>query len=169
MDGDRPWAGRRLHLLGIGGAGMSGLALLAHALGAEVTGSDQAESTYLARVRDAGIAVAIGHDAANLPPGDGVEIVYSTAVPADNPEREAARGRGLPELHRSVLLGEISALRPTIAVAGTHGKTTTASMAVHALRGGGHGPPAYLVGGELRSTGSNAGWGAGSGWWWRPC
>jgi UDP-N-acetylmuramate--alanine ligase len=160
MDGDRPWAGRQLHLLGIGGAGMSGLALLAHALGAEVTGSDQAESSYLARVREAGIAVAVGHGAANLPAGDGVEIVYSTAVPADNPERAAARERGLPDLHRSALLGEISALRPTIAIAGTHGKTTTASMAVHALRGAGM-DPAYLVGGELRSTGANAGWGSG--------
>ena len=155
-----PWAGRRLHIVGIGGAGMSGLALVAHALGAEVSGSDRAESTYLARVREAGVTVHVGHDAANVPDGEDVVVVSSTAVTEENPERVAARERGLPDLRRTALLAEISALRPTIAVSGTHGKTTTASMVVHALREVGL-DPGYLVGGELRSTGSNAGWGEG--------
>ena len=149
------WSGRRLHFVGIGGAGMSGLAIVARALGAEVTGSDRApDSPYLAR---SGLT-AVAHDAANVP--DGAEVVYSSAIPADNPERAAARERGLRELHRADLLGEITRLRPTIAVTGTHGKTTSSSMVVHALRGCGM-DPGYLVGGEVRSTGSNAGWGTG--------
>jgi UDP-N-acetylmuramate--alanine ligase len=150
-----PWSGRRLHFVGIGGAGMSGLAIVARALGAEVSGSDRApDSPYLSRT---GIT-AVPHDAANVP--DGADVVFSSAIPPDNPERAAARERGLPELHRADLLGEITRLRPAIAVTGTHGKTTTSSMVVHALRGCGM-DPAYLVGGEVRSTGSNAGWGAG--------
>lgn len=158
----RPWAGRRLHFIGIGGAGMSGLALVAGALGAEVSGSDRADSPTVATLREGGATVAVGHDAANVPAGEGVEIVYSTAVPADNPERAAGRDRGLAELHRADLLGEITALpgRRCIAVTGTHGKTTTSSMVVHALIGCGL-DPGYLVGGEVSSTGSNAGWGAG--------
>ncbi|MEA2198826.1 MAG: UDP-N-acetylmuramate--alanine ligase [Solirubrobacteraceae bacterium] len=149
------WSSRRLHFVGVGGAGMSGLALVAHALGAQVTGSDRAESPYAARLREQGIEPVIGHAAANVPPG--AEVVYSTAVPADNPERQAAAGH---ELHRADLLGEITRLRRCIAVTGTHGKTTTAAMIVHALRGCGL-DPSYLVGGELGDTGSNAGWGTG--------
>jgi UDP-N-acetylmuramate--alanine ligase len=149
----RPWTGRRLHFVGIGGAGMSALALVARELGAEVTGSDRAPaSPYL---RNAGLTVAAGHDAANVP--NGAEVVYSSAIAPDNPERRAAAGR---ELHRADLLGELTRLKPTIAVTGTHGKTTTASMIVHALIGTG-GDPAYLVGGEVRSTGANAAWGDG--------
>ena len=153
------WAGRKLHFVGIGGAGMSGLALVAHALGASVTGSDRAAgSPYGGPLRAAGIEPAVGHDAANVP--GGAEVVVSSAIPPDNPERAAARDRGLRELHRADLLGELTRLRPTIAVTGTHGKTTTSSMLVHALRGCGM-DPGYLVGGAVRSTGSNAGWGAG--------
>jgi UDP-N-acetylmuramate--alanine ligase len=152
---DLAWKGRRLHFVGIGGAGMSGLALVARALGAEVTGSDRAAgSPYAATLGAAGIEPLVGHDAANVP--DGAEVVYSTAVSADNPERAAAAR----ELHRADLLGEVTRLKPTIAVSGTHGKTTTSSMLVHALRGAGA-DPGYLVGGEVRSTGANAGWGTG--------
>ena len=154
------WAGRRLHFVGIGGAGMSGLALVAQALGAQVSGSDAAETPYLHELREAGIEPAIGHAAEHVPAEDGAELVYSTAVPEDNAERAEARRRGLRELHRGDLLGELTELRPTIAVAGTHGKTTTTSMIVHALRAVGA-DPAYLIGGELRSTGRNAEWGAG--------
>jgi UDP-N-acetylmuramate--alanine ligase len=153
-----PWAGRRLHFIGVGGAGMSGLALVARALGAEVTGSDQAESSYVALLRDAGIDPAIGHDPANVP--EGAEVVVSTAIGEDNPELARARERGATVLHRGDLLGEVTRLRRTIAVAGTHGKTTTASMAAHILVETGQ-DPSYLIGGEVRSTGTNAAWGAG--------
>jgi len=149
------WSSRRLHFVGIGGAGMSGLAIVAGALGAQVTGSDRAESPYTERLREHGIVPALGHEAANVPAG--AEVVYSTAVPADNPERRAARGR---ELHRADLLAQIAALRRCLAVTGTHGKTTTAAMVVHVLRGCGM-DPSYVVGGELRCTGSGAGWGTG--------
>jgi UDP-N-acetylmuramate--alanine ligase len=149
------WSDRRLHFVGIGGAGMSGLALVSKALGAQVSGSDRAESSYTERLKEHGIEPSIGHDAANVPPG--AEVVYSTAVPAENPERAAVEGR---ELHRADLLAQIAALRRCIAVTGTHGKTTTAAMVVQALSGAGL-DPSYVVGGELRATGSNAGWGAG--------
>jgi UDP-N-acetylmuramate--alanine ligase len=149
------WSGRRLHFVGIGGAGMSGLALVARALGASVTGSDRAESSYTTLLREQGVIPQIGHAAENVP--SGAEVVYSTAVPPSNPERQAAQGR---ELHRADLLAQIAALRSCLAVTGTHGKTTTAAMIVHALQGSGL-DPCYLLGGELRGTGSNAGWGAG--------
>ncbi len=149
------WSTRRLHFVGIGGAGMSGLALIAQDLGAQVTGSDRSESSYTERLREHGLEPMIGHRAENVP--SGAEVVYSTAVPATNPERQAASGR---ELHRADLLAEIAALRRCIAVTGTHGKTTTTAMIVHALRGAGL-DPGYVVGGELRSTGANAGWGGG--------
>jgi UDP-N-acetylmuramate--alanine ligase len=149
------WSSRRLHFVGIGGAGMSGLALVAQALGAEVSGSDRGESSYLTRLREHGIEPAIGHDAANVPAG--AEIVYSTAIPPENPERLAAQGR---ELHRADLLAQIAAAKRCLAVTGTHGKTTTAAMIVHVMRASGL-DPAYVVGGELRATGANAGWGSG--------
>jgi UDP-N-acetylmuramate--alanine ligase len=134
---------------------MSGLALVVRALGAQVTGSDRAESSYTERLREHGIEPAIGHAASNVPPG--AEVVYSTAVPADNPERQAASGR---ELHRAGLLAQIAALKRCLAVTGTHGKTTTAGMLVQALDGAGL-DPAYVIGGELRGTGVNAAWGGG--------
>jgi UDP-N-acetylmuramate--alanine ligase len=133
---------------------MSGLALIAQTLGASVTGSDRAESAYIARLREHGIEPRIGHARENVPPG--AEVVYSTAIPAENPERAVAE----VELHRAELLAQIAALRRCLAITGTHGKTTTAAMAVHALRGAGL-DPAYVVGGELRSTHTNAGWGTG--------
>jgi len=139
---------------------MSGLALVAKALGATVTGSDRAESSYAARLREAGIQPTVGHDARHVP--SGAEVVVSTAIGEDNPELAAARAAGLPVLHRGDVLAEVSALQPVIAVSGTHGKTTTASMIAHALIECGR-APAYLIGGELRSIGSNAGWGTG-GW-----
>jgi UDP-N-acetylmuramate--alanine ligase len=157
-----PWAGRRLHFVGIGGAGMSGLALVARALGAEVTGSDRAESAYLAPLRARGIDPAIGHAPGNVP--EAADIVFSTAVPEDNPERAAARDRGAREIHRGRLLAEVSALRRCIAVTGTHGKTTTTAMIVHVLRSCGL-DPSFLVGGEIDATADgprvNAGWGEG--------
>lgn len=152
---DALWTGRALHFVGIGGAGMSGLALVAQSLGASVTGSDRAESSYLARLRQAGVEPVLGHDAANVPPG--ALVVVSTAISADNPEVTAARA---PVIHRGRLLAEVAALKRSICIAGAHGKTTTASMTAHALIGCGR-DPAYLIGGELRSTGANAAWGEG--------
>src|ERR1700756_5979454 len=133
---------------------MSGLALISAARAASGSGSDRAPSSYTERLREHGIEPSFGHAAANVP--DGAEVVYSTAIPPDNPERLAAR----TELHRADLLAQIAALRRCLAVTGTHGKTTTSAMAVPALRGAGL-DPSYVVGGELRSTGTNAGWGTG--------
>ncbi len=145
--------GRKLHFVGIGGAGMSGLALIAHQLGASVTGSDRAAGgPYIQRLRAAGIEPAVGHAASNVP--DGAEVVYSTAVGPENPERRE------PELHRADFLAELTTLKPAICISGTHGKTTTTSMVVHALLALGL-DPAYSVGGEVRTTGTNAAWGDG--------
>jgi UDP-N-acetylmuramate--alanine ligase len=152
------WSGRRLHFIGIGGAGMSGLALVARALGAEVSGSDRSDSSYSERLRAAGIGPAIGHAAANVP--DGAEVVVSTAIPEDNPELARARAEGLPILHRGDLLAQAAGLKRSIAIAGAHGKTTTAGMAAHVLRATGR-HPAFLIGGELREAGTNAEWGEG--------
>jgi len=134
---------------------MSGLAIVAKQLGAAVTGSDRGESSYTERLRQRGIEPLLGHRAENVPPG--AEVVYSTAVPPSNPERAAAAGR---ELHRADLLAQIASLRRCLAVTGTHGKTTTAGMVVQALHGCGL-EPSYVIGGELRATGANAGWGRG--------
>jgi UDP-N-acetylmuramate--alanine ligase len=157
---DKPFAGRRLHFIAIGGAGMSALALVAQALGAEVTGSDQAESTYLPKLREAGIEPVVGHSAGGAPPG--AEVVRATAVADSNPELAAARDTGVRILHRADLLAEVVALGPSIAVSGSHGKTTTAAMTAHALVEADR-DPAYLIGGKLRSSGTNAAWGEG-GW-----
>src|SRR4051812_7146589 len=157
------WAGRRLHFIGIGGAGMSGLALVCAHLGATVTGSDRSDSSYTERLRAAGLAVAVGHDAANLP--EGAEVVVSTAIGADNPELALARERGIEPIHRGQLLAELCAEKRLIAIAGTHGKTTTTAMAVWALRAIGA-DPAFFLGGEVPGLGpdggtANAGWGEG--------
>jgi UDP-N-acetylmuramate--alanine ligase len=155
---DAPFSGRELHFVGIGGAGMSGLAIVATRLGATVTGSDRAESSYIERLRAVGLKPSIGHDAENLPAG--AELVVSTAIGEDNPELLAAKERGQRVLHRGDLLGEVTKLKRTIAVGGTHGKTTTASMAAHVLLESGR-DPGFLIGGELRAAGTNAGWGVG--------
>ena len=159
--GALPWRGRRLHFVGVGGAGMSGYARLARALGAEVSGSDRANSPYAERLAADGVLRAsIGHAAENLPAGEGLEVIYSSAVPDDNVERRAARERGLAERSRAELLSELTGLRRTVAVAGTHGKTTTASMLVHALRAAGL-APSWMVGGFLGEGEANAWWGEG--------
>jgi UDP-N-acetylmuramate--alanine ligase len=157
------WGSRRLHFIGIGGAGMSGLAVVCAGLGAEVTGSDRSESSYMERLRVAGLEPTIGHDPANLP--EGVEVVVSTAIGEENPELALARERGLTVIHRGELLAELCAEKRLIAIAGTHGKTTTTAMTVWALRGLGE-DPAFFVGGEVPGLGpegaaANAGWGAG--------
>jgi len=158
---ERPWSGRRMHFVGVGGAGMSGYARAAHALGAQVSGSDSAASSYLeGLVADGVLSASVGHDPGNLPSGSGVELVYSAAVEPGNPERAAARERGIPERSRAELLAELNRLRRTIAVAGTHGKTTTAAMLVHALRRAGL-QPGWLVGAPIGGGLENGRWGSG--------
>jgi UDP-N-acetylmuramate--alanine ligase len=154
--------GRRLHFIAIGGAGMSGLALVCHALGHPVTGSDRSESGYLDRLRAAGIEPAVGHDASSVPAG--ADVIVSTAIPEDNVELAIARERGQRVMHRSELLAEVCGRKRLIAVAGAHGKTTTSGMIAHALKEAG-GDPAFLLGGELPGGGpggapANADWGA---------
>jgi UDP-N-acetylmuramate--alanine ligase len=155
--------GRRLHFIAIGGAGMSGLALVCRQLGAEVTGSDRAESSYMDRLRAAGIEPELGHDAEHVPAD--AEVVVSTAVPEDNPELQRARERGQRVIHRGELLAELCGRRRLLAIAGTHGKTTTAAMCTWALRATGA-DPSFFLGGELPGAGpdggpTNAGWGEG--------
>jgi UDP-N-acetylmuramate--alanine ligase len=155
--------GRRLHFIAIGGAGMSGLALVCKRLGAEVSGSDRAESSYMDRLRAAGIEPDLGHDADHVPPD--AEVVISTAIAEDNPELARARERDQRVIHRGELLAELCGRRRLLAVAGTHGKTTTAAMCIWALRATGA-DPAFFLGGELPGAGpdgaaTNAGWGDG--------
>ena len=157
------FAGRDLHFIAIGGAGMSGLALVCHGLGARVTGSDRAESAYLERLREAGLDPRVGHDPEQVPAD--ADVVVSTAITDDNPELVRARERGQRVIHRGELLAELTAAAPLIAVAGAHGKTTTSGMITHALRATGA-DPAFLLGGELPAAGpaggpANAGWGTG--------
>ncbi|RRD43129.1 UDP-N-acetylmuramate--L-alanine ligase [Buchananella hordeovulneris] len=149
-----PWAGRELHFIGIGGCGMSGLALIASLLGAKVTGSDQKESIFIASLRqDPSIVETIGHDRNNVPPA--AEIVYSSAVREDNPERAFARARGQAELHRSELIAQLTQQRFTVAVAGAHGKTTTSALLAHVLTEA-RKDPSYIVGGLLRPPAAHA-------------
>ncbi|HWX88317.1 MAG TPA: UDP-N-acetylmuramate--L-alanine ligase [Solirubrobacteraceae bacterium] len=157
----KPWTGRRMHFVGVGGAGMSGYARAAHALGATVSGSDKVSTPYLERLREEGVLdPRIGHGARNLPAGKDVELIHSSAVSAENPERRAARERGLADRSRAQLLAELSSLRRTIAVAGAHGKTTTCSMLVHILRAAGL-DPGWLVGSSVGAGLENSRWSSG--------
>jgi UDP-N-acetylmuramate--alanine ligase len=146
--------GRRLWFVGIGGAGMSGLALVAREWGAEVGGSDRTRSSYVDRLEAVGVPVTIGHDAANVP--EGTEVIVSSAIAPDNPEVAGRRVR-----RRGELLAELVELRPAIVVAGAHGKTTTAGMIAFCLDRLGA-DPAFLIGGEIPQLGGNAR--AGTGW-----
>src|SRR3954454_17011557 len=157
------WTDRELHFIAIGGAGMSGLALLCHRLGARVSGSDRADGPYMEHLRAAGLEPRLGHDAAAVPAE--ADVVVSTAVGEDNPELAVARERGQRVMHRGELLAELCAMKRLLAIAGTHGTTTTAGMLAHALRAVG-GDPAFLLGGELPGAGEggapgSAGWGDG--------
>ncbi len=133
---------------------MSGLAIVARGLGAEVTGSDVKATIYTESLLRSGITAAVGHHAGNVPAGAD-QVVYSSAVPAANCERQEARRRGVSELHRSDLLAEITRLRDTVAVAGAHGKSTTSALLAHVLRGCGL-DPSYVVGALLRPPGAHA-------------
>jgi UDP-N-acetylmuramate--alanine ligase len=147
-----------VHFIGIGGAGMSGIAMVLAELGVDVRGSDLKASRYTRHLVEAGVPVTVGHDAANL--GDAALVVISSAIGEGNPELRGARASGLPVLRRAEMLARIMAMRRGIAVAGTHGKTTTSSMVSHVLRQVGL-DPTFLVGGELNDIGSNAGVGEG--------
>jgi UDP-N-acetylmuramate--alanine ligase len=142
----------RIHMIGIGGAGMSGVAEVLHRSGHEVTGSDLKESLYTRRLRDAGVTVYIGHAAHQI--GDAEQVVISTAIPSTNPELLEARRRSVPVVPRAAALARILAGGRSVAVAGTHGKTTTTSMTAHVLRALGENPTA-IIGGELNDIGSN--------------
>ncbi|MBI4273396.1 MAG: UDP-N-acetylmuramate--L-alanine ligase [Rhizobiales bacterium] len=147
-----------VHFVGIGGIGMSGIAEVLVNLGYTVTGSDVAESANIKRLRDKGITVAIGHDAKNL---DGADVVVvSSAIKRDNPELVAARAQRLPVVRRAEMLAELMRLRSCIAIAGTHGKTTTTSMVAALLDAGGL-DPTVINGGIINSYGTNARLGTG--------
>jgi UDP-N-acetylmuramate--alanine ligase len=142
-----------IHFVGIGGIGMSGIAEVMHQLGYSVQGSDQADSYVVEKLRKAGIPVTIGHKAENL--GDSAVVVVSTAISRGNPEVEAAIERRLPIVKRSEMLAELMRMQKTIAVAGTHGKTTTTSMIAAMLDAGGM-DPTVINGGIINRYGSNA-------------
>ncbi|MFG6442694.1 UDP-N-acetylmuramate--L-alanine ligase [Roseateles sp. LKC17W] len=144
---------QRLHFVGIGGAGMSGIAEILHNLGFTVSGSDAAESATTERLRSLGLRVEIGHAAPHI--GDAQALVTSTAVAADNPEVQAARGRQVPVVPRAVMLAELMRLRRGIAIAGTHGKTTTTSLVTAILVEAGL-DPTFVIGGKLNAAGANS-------------
>jgi UDP-N-acetylmuramate--alanine ligase len=146
----------KIHMIGIGGAGMSGVAEVLNNRGHTVTGSDLKESPYTRRLRQVGITVYIGHAAHQV--GDADQVVISTAIPKTNPELLEARRRSIPVIPRAAALASILEGARSIAVAGTHGKTTTTSMTAHALKALGEDPTA-LVGGELNDIGSNVAFG----------
>ena len=149
----------RPHFIGIGGAGMSGIAKILARRGARVAGSDSKESATAEALRALGATVHIGHDAGHLAP-DASAVVVSSAIRPENPELVAARERGLPVVHRSDALAALMDGARPIAVAGTHGKTTTTSMLAVALTALGL-EPSYAIGGDLDAPGSNAEHGAG--------
>ena len=146
-----------VHFVGIGGIGMSGIAEVMHNLGYQVQGSDIADSYVIDGLRQRGIKVMIGHSADNL--GDAAVVVTSTAVKAGNPERDAALERRIPLVRRAEMLAELMRLKHTVAVAGTHGKTTTTSLIAAMLDHGGI-DPTVINGGIINSYGSNARLGA---------
>jgi UDP-N-acetylmuramate--alanine ligase len=144
---------RRVHLVGIGGAGMSGIARLLLARGIRVSGSDLKDGPALTALRDEGASVAVGHEGALVDDADAV--VVSTAIGPENPEVVEARSRGIPVLARAQVLAALMQERRAVAVAGTHGKTTTTSMLAVILERAGL-DPTYVIGGDLNESGSNA-------------
>ncbi|MEJ7765480.1 MAG: Mur ligase domain-containing protein, partial [Acidimicrobiales bacterium] len=154
LDLSRP---RRVHIVGVTGTGMSAYASVLAEGGHHVSGSDASPDPAVAeRLRSGGVVVHVGHDRANLPPG--VEAVAaSTAVPPENPELAEARRRCVPVLRRADLLASLCASRRTLAVSGTHGKTTTTTFLVHALRGAGR-SPSFVIGADVPSLGHGAHW-----------
>ena len=147
-----------IHFVGIGGSGMCGIAEVLHNLGYKVSGSDLADSATLARLRTLGVATHVGHAAAHIAGADAV--VTSTAVQQDNPEVLAARARRIPVVPRAIMLAELMRLKQGIAIAGTHGKTTTTSLVASVLAEAGL-DPTFVIGGRLNSAGANARLGAG--------
>ncbi len=149
---------KHIHFVGVGGAGMSGIAEILHNLGYRVSGSDQTDSPTVQRLAALGVKVAIGHDANHI---EGAQaVVTSTAVLRDNPEVVAARSQRIPVVARAVLLAELMRLKQGIAIAGTHGKTTTTSLVASVLAEAGV-DPTFVIGGKLMSAGANSRLGAG--------
>jgi UDP-N-acetylmuramate--alanine ligase len=149
---------QHIHFVGIGGSGMGGIAEVLINLGYDVRGSDLKPNAVTERLQGLGAKIAFGHDAANL--GNADVVVVSSAVKPDNPELQAALARRLPVVQRAEMLGELMRFRYAIAVAGTHGKTTTTSLVASILAEGGE-DPTFVIGGRLKSAGSNARLGAG--------
>ncbi|TMH02072.1 MAG: UDP-N-acetylmuramate--L-alanine ligase [Betaproteobacteria bacterium] len=149
---------KRVHFVGIGGAGMSGIAEVLLTQGYKVSGSDVASSATTRRLVDLGAQIAVGHAAKNVSAAD--VVVISTAVAADNPEIVAAREANIPVVPRALMLGELMRLKQGIAVAGTHGKTTTTSLIASVLAEGGF-DPTFVIGGRLISADANARLGSG--------
>ncbi len=149
---------KHIHFVGVGGSGMSGIAEVLRNLGYEISGSDLADSATLRRLQGLGIRTSIGHTEANIAGADAV--VTSTAVQADNPEVLAARKRLIPVVPRAMMLAELMRLKQGIAIAGTHGKTTTTSLVASVLAEGGL-DPTFVIGGRLNSAGANAKLGSG--------
>ncbi len=149
---------RHIHFVGVGGAGMSGIAEILHNLGYTVSGSDLSDSAVSRRLAGLGLRIHAGHDAAHIA-GANV-LVTSTAVKADNPEVLAARAQRIPVVPRAVMLAELMRLKSGIAIAGTHGKTTTTSLVTSVLAEAGV-DPTFVIGGKLNAAGANARLGSG--------